>query len=522
MNNYEMDIIYNANNTDANYAYEKTIMDFFEQQVELYPDHPAALTKGDVITYRDFNNKTNALARYLREKGIGPNDIVGILLPRSIDMLVGIFAIMKAGGAYLPIDIDYPEKRLEFIIKDSQMNILLTDGDTPSFLINKINTVNLKEQGIYEGDYSNLPKLNSPDDLAYVIYTSGSTGNPKGVLIEHHSLVNRITWMQKAYPINHSDIIMQKTIYTFDVSIWEIFWWSMYGASVFLLEPKKEHNPKVIVDSIIKYGITVTHFVPSVFRMFLDYIEIKCNQEKLSYLKYIFTSGEKLAFAVVKRFYSLFEEYPVKLINLYGPTEATIDVTHFDCKDYKDYKQIPIGKPIDNTKMYILDEDNKVLPIGEEGELHIAGVGLARGYLGREDLTIEKFIYDENISSGRLYKTGDLARWLSDGNIEFLGRKDFQVKLRGLRIEIGEIEHHLLNICSIKDAVVLLKEAASGNQYLCAYVVTKKNYLKEDIVKVLKSVLPEYMVPQIFIELGEMPVKSNGKIDVENLPNNSN
>lgn len=508
------------NNEEKNCNFlNKNIIEYFEEQVKKSPDAIAVVTKDRSVTYGELDKKANVIANKLVKSGVKANDIVGIIISRSVEMIIGIFAVMKAGAAYLPMAVDYPQNRIEFIISDSNMKFILGCSYLKSILNNKVEYIDLDDADTYIGNENKPDIYIDPCSLAYVIYTSGSTGNPKGVMIEHRSLSNRIMWMQKEYPINKEDRILQKTVYTFDVSLWEIFWWSAQGASVFLLEPQKEHSPKSIVGAIRKYRVSVLHFVPSVFNIFLDYVSIKECASELSHIKYIFTSGEILKKTYVDSFYLTFNDTNIKLINLYGPTEATVDVTHFDCIDYKNYNTVPIGKGIDNIEIFILDENDDVITDDTIGELVIGGIGVARGYLNRDDLNKEKFFYNEKICSQKMYRSGDLARWYDDGNIEFLGRKDLQIKLRGLRIEIEEIEYNLMREKNIKEAIVNLVEDNMENQYLCAYIVSDTEIEKKELIDSLKLDIPEYMVPQLYVRLDEIPIKSNGKADRSKLPN---
>lgn len=497
----------------------KNVIDSFEEQVKKNPDAVAVVTKNETLTYGELNSKANVIANYLRENGVGANDIVGVIISRSIEMIIAIYAIMKAGAAYLPMSVDYPQNRVEFIIADSSIKFILGCCELKSIYKEKVNYIDLNDQSIYVGDDRNPNVRIKPSDLAYVIYTSGSTGNPKGVMIEHGSLNNRILWMQSEYPINQNDRILQKTVYVFDVSLWEIFWWATQGASVYLLESHKEHNPKLITYVINKFNVTVLHFVPSVFNVFLDYVSVKkCGKDLLS-VKYIFTSGEVLKKMYVNNFYSLFGKDNTRLINLYGPTEATIDVTHFDCIDYEKYDNVPIGKAIKNINIFIFDDNDEVITDDRVGELIIGGVGVARGYLNRDELTKQKFFYNKMIYEYKMYRSGDLAKWCKDGNIEFVGRKDLQIKMRGLRIEVEEIEQNLMLNSIIKEAIVDLVEDSMGNQYLCSYIVSDVEFDKNDIIEELKRNIPEYMIPKLYIRLEKIPIKSNGKTDRSKLPN---
>ncbi|MCC5439464.1 non-ribosomal peptide synthetase, partial [Clostridium botulinum] len=509
------EILYEFNDTKVGYPKDKTIHELFEAQVEKAPNNIVVVFEDKKLTYRELNERANSLAMMLRSNGVKADSIVGIMVERSLEMIVGIMAILKAGGAYLPIDPNYPKDRIEYMLKDSGSNILLSK----SYLVETIEFdgefIDLYNEEIFKNDITNLPRINNSKNLAYIIYTSGTTGKPKGAMIEHRSLVNRLNWMQNKYPISEKDTILQKTTYTFDVSVWEILWWSLVGAKVCMLSPNGEKDPMKIIETIDKYKVTTMHFVPSMLNVFMYCVEENRNNMDLSTLRQVFSSGEALNFKQVEKFYKEFGNGK-KLINLYGPTEATIDVSYFDCiNDGK--RVIPIGKPIDNTKLYIL-KNNKPVPVGVSGELYIAGDGLARGYVNRIKLTSEKFVDNPFEPGTKMYKTGDLARWLPDGNIEFLGRIDNQVKIRGFRIELGEIENRLLQHENIKEAAVLVKENKDSEKYICAYVVSKKNLEELDLKSHLKETLPEYMLPAYFVELEKMPLTANGKLNRRVLP----
>ncbi|HEX3048367.1 MAG TPA: amino acid adenylation domain-containing protein [Bacillota bacterium] len=380
----------------------------------------------------------------------------------------------------------------------------------------------------YQHDLRQLTDSSKPDGLgvsprgaAYVIYTSGSTGKPKGVMIEHHSVINRLLWMQHKYQLTPDDRILQKTPYTFDVSVWELFWWSWAGASVCFLEPNAEKDPNAIVTAIEKYQITTLHFVPSMLHAFLDFVEVQNLTGKLKSLRRVFASGEALSLPLVKKFQQVIHRrLDVQLHNLYGPTEATVDVSYFDCFESPEPELIPIGKPIDNIRLYIVDSNYQPQPVGIPGELWIAGAGVGRGYLNQPELTAEKFVSNsfQRETPQRIYRTGDLARWLPDGNIEFLGRIDHQVKIRGFRIELDEIENHLLGYESVQETVVITRKDSGGNQYLCAYFVGGRETTAAEIKDYLALKLPDYMIPAYFIRLDRMPLSANGKLDRKALP----
>ncbi|HLP47728.1 MAG TPA: amino acid adenylation domain-containing protein, partial [Candidatus Kapabacteria bacterium] len=418
-------ILFDFNDTETQYPKDKTIHQLFTEQTEKSPDRIAVVGGTAVetlratslqITYFELNEQSDHMAGLLIEKGVLADTIVAIMMERSVEMIIGIFGILKSGGAYLPIDPDYPQERIDYMLKDSKAKILITNKS-------EIRNPKLESprRGLQHSNFSNL---------AYVIYTSGSTGKPKGVMIEHCSLVNRLNWMQKAYPLDKRDTILQKTTFTFDVSVWEIFWWSIVGARLCLLPPGGEKDPEQITLAIERNYITTMHFVPSMLSVFLDYLKESNQTKKMSTLKWVIASGEALLPVHVERFNELLtRKNDVLLVNLYGPTEATIDVSYFNCLQKNEREIIPIGKPIDNINLYILDKNFHYQPIGVVGELYIFGAGLARGYLNNPELTAIKFISVSSVA--KIYKTGDLAKWLPDGNIEFLGRIDHQVKIRG-------------------------------------------------------------------------------------------
>ncbi len=517
-------ILNEFNNTKADYPDEITIQELFENQVKKTPANIAVICGERNITYHELNGKANKLARLLREKGVKPDTIVGIISERSMEMVVGILAILKAGGAYLPIDPGYPAERISYVLEDSKAKLLVTQNRFLEMVECKIPAIDLEEEENYQGEGSELEIVNTSRDLAYVIYTSGSTGNPKGAMIEHRSLVNRLNWMNKKYPIGENDTVLQKTPYTFDVSVWELLWWSFTGARVCMLAPGGEKDPAAILEAIEENRVTTMHFVPSMLNAFLEYLESGTDINRLSSLKQVFASGEALNAQQVKRFnHLLYRKTGTKLHNLYGPTEAAIDVSYFDCSTGEEFEVIPIGKPIDNIQLYILDKQNNLQPAGVPGELHIAGAGLARGYLNKESLTREKFVpcpyhCGKTDTHRRMYKTGDLARWLPNGEIEYLGRTDYQVKIRGFRIELGEIESRVAEYSFVKDAAVLAIDDENGEKCICAYVVSEIELDMRDLRVFLQKTLPYYMIPSYFVQMDKMPLSANGKLDRKALP----
>ena len=506
------------NQTTAEFSDKKVIYEFFEEQAEFHPDNIALSFQGETMTYKELNRKTNQLAHYLRSVGVKPDEPVGIMVERSFEMMIGIFAVLKAGGAYLPINPQLPEERICYYMEDSRASLLLTVLGMEKEKFEGVTYIFIDEYSKYE----NLPDTNldiavTSENIAYIIYTSGSTGKPKGVMIEHKSLVNRLTWMQKNFQITEDDTLLQKTSFSFDVSVWELFWWSMVGARLVLLKPHKEKDPRAIVKAINKDKVTIIHFVPSVLEMFLDYIGTKFDLTKIASLKYVVVSGEELSKKTALFFNELLEDYNISLWNLYGPTEATIDVTAFCSNGISDaIERIPIGKPIDNIQIYVLDGEGNRLPQDEVGELCIAGIGVARGYIHNERLTKERFI-DNPFGEGKMYKTGDLACWNANGELEYHGRMDYQVKIRGLRIELGEIESQLLVHHNLKKAAVIVRQMDLQNKTLIAFYQSTDNSEITDLKEYLGRVLPDYMIPAKFIRLDEFPINQNGKLDRNSL-----
>lgn len=514
-------VLYDYNDTQAIYPHSKLIHQLFEEQASETPDHIAVVEGERTLTYQELNERSNRLARLLREdKGVVPGELVAIMMERSFEMIISIMGILKAGGAYVPISPSFPLERKLYMLRDGDVKIMLVSSEqsanNPAF--DSVEIINLSTEDASNHDSSNLIPLGTPRDLAYVIYTSGSTGEPKGTMIEHHSVVNRLWWMQAKYPIGHGDTILHKTPFTFDVSVWELLWWSITGARMCLLSPGGEKEPSVILDTIHKHEVTVLHFVPSMLSEFMEQIEQSQRTEQLSSLRRVFVSGETLQKWHVERFYQgIAKELDIRLSNLYGPTEATVDVTYFDLERDLQYSVIPIGKPISNTQMYVLDKHGLPQPIGIPGELYIAGEGLARGYLNRQELTQEKFVLCHWAPNERMYRTGDLAKWMPDGNLAYLGRLDDQVKVRGYRIEIGEVEGKLQAFPGVHELVVTTMTDSDGNKQLCAYYTGDMN-LTSSLREHAVQVLPEYMIPDYFVQLDALPLTANGKIAKKLLP----
>lgn len=500
----------------ADFSAQETLSTLFEQRAAADPEAIAVRTNTlqHPWSYRQLQERVEGMSEMLHAQGVQPGDTVAIMMERSPEMLAAIFAILKRGAAYLPIDPAYPAERIDYILQDSGVEVIVAE---------RLLTLNLKRHySIVDGQaVPTVPaapacNLSAPMSLAYMIYTSGSTGWPKGVMIEHRSAVNRIEWMQERYPLDASDVILQKTPISFDVSVWELFWWSITGASVALLPPGAQKDPLEIIRTIREQKVTTLHFVPSMLQPFLDTLEQHSHLiEHVSSLRRVFTSGEALPPARVNQFRTLFSSLGNQapaLINLYGPTEATVDVSYFEIfpDSTADLTRIPIGYPINNTALRIMSRHDTRQPIGVAGELQIGGVGLARGYHNKPELTDEKFIFD---ADERWYRTGDLARWLPDGSIEYLGRIDNQVKIRGNRIELGEIQNTLENIAAITHAEVLPEHDDTRGTHLCAYYVANRDYTPEALRGLLLERLPEFMIPAKFIAVPLIPLTPNGKAD---------
>ncbi|KVC59383.1 non-ribosomal peptide synthetase [Burkholderia ubonensis] len=509
---------WNRTDTDFGAAAEQPLHRLFEQQVERTPDAVAAVHDDASLTYAELNLRANRLAHHLIALGVAPDSLVGVAMERSLDMIVALLAILKAGGAYVPVDPDYPAERVRFMIDNAQLRWLLTQQhllaalpDTDARLI----VVDRDADDFAAAPASNpTPALNG-DNLAYMIYTSGSTGRPKGALNTHRAATNRILWMQHAYTLGTDDAVLQKTPFSFDVSVWEFFWPLVTGARLVFARPGGQRETDYLVDLIAREGITTVHFVPSMLRAFLDHPDLDAH---CASLRRVVCSGEALPYDLQQRF---FERLDAKLYNLYGPTEAAVDVTAWECRRDDPHCNVPIGRPIANTRLYIVDAQMQPVPVGVAGELLIGGVPVGRGYHGEPELSAEKFIADpfSEDPQARLYRTGDLARYRADGNIEFLGRIDHQVKLRGLRIELGEIEATLASHPWVDAAVVALRGVDDGAR-LVAWLLSShpEAELIEAVRGHLQQRLPDYMVPSAFVVLTAFAHLPNGKLDRASLP----
>lgn len=468
------------------------------------------------LTYQQLDQRSNQLAHYLKKLGAGPEVPVAICMERSLELVVGLLGIMKAGAAYAPLDPGYPQERILYMLENSRAPILLIQEKLAGLLpATNVNVIKLDTNWASisrEQDTSPAVKI-SDENLVYVIYTSGSTGRPKGAMNTHQGLRNRLRWMQQQYGLTAEDSILQKTPFSFDVSVWEFFWPLMVGARLVMARPGGHQDPVYLAETIEKSKITTLHFVPSMLRAFLN----SGVAQKCSSLRRIICSGEALAIELARK---CRESIPAELHNLYGPTETSIDVTYWNCAESSEV--VLIGKPIANTQVYVLDSEMQPVPAGIGGELYLGGIGLGRGYLQQSSLTAEKFVPNpfHTEPGSRLYRTGDWVRWRVDGNLEFLGRRDEQVKLRGNRIELGEIEAALRQHPAVNDAAVLAREDSRGEKRLIAYVVAENEqaFLNGALRKYLQEKLPEYMVPELFVPLERLPLNPTGKLDRRALP----
>jgi amino acid adenylation domain-containing protein len=520
--NERQQVLYEWNATETEYPRERCVHELIEEQVEKIPEAVAVVFEDEVLSYGDLNRRANQLAHYLRGLGVGPDVRVGICLERGLEMMVGLLGVLKAGGAYVPLDPAYPQERLQYMLADSAPAVLLTQAGLQELFSGVGQGLPVVDLDFSAPPWRDQPATNpdhvwvglKPDHSAYVIYTSGSTGQPKGVMNTHKGILNRLQWMQEAYDLTPDDKVIQKTPFSFDVSVWEFFWPLMNGATLVLARPEGHKDPTYLIDVINSQQVTTLHFVPSMLQIFLE----EEGSESCRSIKRVICSGEALPLALQQHFFS---SSKAELHNLYGPTEASVDVTFWRCAPAKELETVPIGRPIANMQIFLLDQHMMTVPIGVAGELHIGGVGLARGYLGRAELTAQQFVSNPFAKEhgARMYRTGDLARWLADGTVEFLGRVDHQVKVRGYRIELGEIEARLVEHEAVREAVVMAREESAGDKRLVAYYTSVSGAIgTEELRRHLSALLPEYMVPAAYVHLEQLPLTPNGKLDRKALP----
>jgi len=499
---------------------ERLLHRLFQAQAARTPDAVAVLYGEKRLSYAELEARANRVAHALQACGVGADTVVPLCVERSLDMVIGMLGILKAGGAYLPVDPELPQQRIAYMLEEARAPIVLTQSHLAERLPGQPGrTLLLDAEAPDTGSQPTVPppERATADSIAYVIYTSGSTGRPKGVLVPHAAISNHMHWMQRVYPLGPSDAVLQKTGYGFDASVWEFFAPLMAGARIVMARSGGQLDPAYLAEAILAHGVTRLQLVPSQLRLLLEEPAFWCCAPPL---KHVFCGGEPLTAELCTEFYRRLPH--AALHNLYGPTEATIDATAWDCPREGVPSVIPIGRPIDNVRAYIVDTRLQPVPIGVAGELLIGGAGLARGYLERPELTAEKFLDDPyyHERGARVYRTGDLARWRADGTIEFLGRSDEQVKIRGYRIEPGEIEAAMRAHPDIRHAVVIAREDTSGERRLVAYYVAENQTpgLVDQLRSRIRITMPEYMVPTWFVPLAALPLTHNGKLDRTALP----
>ncbi len=502
------------NATQQDYPRDACVPQLVAGQAAATPDAVALVVGNQMLSYQQLNQRANQLAHSLQTLGVGPNVLVGLCVERSLDMVVGLLGILKAGGAYVPLDPSYPPDRLAFMVEDAQAPVLVTQQHLVSRLpARQAQVICLDADAAVLARQSTTDPLSAitADDLVYIIYTSGSTGRPKGVQITHGSLLNLVYWHQRVFAVTAVDRATQLTSPAFDATGWELWPYLTIGASVYLLDEDSRVAPALCRDWLVDHAITIT-FLPTALAEGVLALE----WPEATALRYLLTGADTLH-------HYPSPSLPFALVNNYGPTEATV-VTTYGLVPPTEHANLPpsIGRPIDNMQVYILDEHLRQVPIGEPGELHIGGAGLAKGYLTRPDLTEEKFIAHpfSNEPGACLYKTGDEARFLPDGQIAFMGRIDYQIKIRGYRIEPDEIMSVLIEHPAVQTSLVVAREDTAGDKRLVAYVVLSPGAVvtASSLRETLKERLPDYMIPATFVQLGSMPLTSNGKVDRRALP----
>lgn len=514
-------VVVEFNRTQVTYPAE-TLHGLFEAQAARTPEAVALVFEGQELSYGELNQRANQLAHWIQAKGVGPDCLVGIAIERSFEMVIGVVATLKAGGAYVPIDPGYPAERIKFMLEDAAPPVLLTQAHLLQVL--PINVAMDIAVLCLDRDWEQVAQLSADcpasgvdsEHLAYVIYTSGSTGQPKGAMNLHRGAVNRLLSTQDSYRLTSADRMLMKTPLGFDDSMRECFWSLMTGGRLVIARPEGHKEPEYLIRLIHEMRITAAHFVPAMLQAFVNEPEVKC----CTTLRHVVVGGEALPEQLLQQF---FQHLPAaRLYNLYGPTECGPDVTGWECRPGAYAGRIPIGRPVANTQIYILNEQREPVPVGVAGELYVGGAQVGRGYWNRPELTAERFVLDPFSSdlSARMYRTGDLAKWWPNGEIEYFGRVDFQVKIRGFRIELGEIEDVLRRHSNVEEVVVVVREESGGDKKLVAYLTAScgETVDVEDLRTYLRDKLPDYMVPAALMVLETMPLLPNGKLDRHSLP----
>ncbi|HEX6042720.1 amino acid adenylation domain-containing protein, partial [Longimicrobium sp.] len=510
----ERELLAGWNATERVYDPGASLHGLFEAQARKTPDAVAVQLDGETLTYARLDGRANQLARHLRGLGVGAETRVGVCAERSAELVIALLGVLKAGGAYVPIDPSYPADRIAYMLADAGVSVLLAQDRLAEALPPhgaRVVRVHADGAAIAAQSAEPLDIDVSPEQLAYVIYTSGSTGRPKGAMNAHRGIVNRLRWMQDEYGLDASDVVLQKTPFSFDVSVWEFFWPLMTGARLVLAKPGAHGDPAYLADLVAGQGITTLHFVPSMLQAFVDAgVAGRCTS-----LRRVVCSGEALPYDLVERVMDALPHAGIH--NLYGPTEAAVDVTYWAAEP-RERRTVPIGRPVANTRIHVLDGALNPVPVGVAGELYIGGVQVGRGYLDRPALTAEKFVPDPFSADpgARMYRTGDRARWTAEGEVEYLGRVDFQVKVRGFRIELGEIESALRGAPEVADCAVVVRGDGPGGPRLVAYVVGAAD--ADGLRARLRRALPDYMVPAAFVTLAALPLTASGKLDRRALP----
>ncbi|TCP59316.1 amino acid adenylation domain-containing protein [Tumebacillus sp. BK434] len=526
------------NDTVRDYELDETLLVPFARQAEGHPDRLALCGAGGAMTYGELHARSNQIAQLLQAQGIGRGDLVGLFMTRQTDLFSALYGILKAGAAYVPIDPDYPVERVRYMAQDSGIKALLTeaahlpaaqdmlagtDGLQTLVVLGAADAAAVQPAGngassvLTEADVRVQPDaapdaISQPDDLAYMIYTSGSTGNPKGVRITHRAIVNRLCWHQEQFAAVPDDVVAQRTSVCFDVSVWELFWAHRHGAAVTVIPPATVKDPYALLRHLQDEQVSVIHFVPSLFAMFAGVMkQVEAAKRQLPALRWVITSGEALPAPTVGQWFDLYPQ-GAKIANLYGPTEAAVDVS-CSVLEEKPAGNVLIGKPIANTRLYVLDKAGQRCPVNVKGELYIAGVQLAEGYHNKPEQTAAAFLPNTQEPGGRMYKTGDLARVLPDGNIEYLGRIDSQVKVRGFRIELGEVEQMLARHEAVTAAAVVTRTGPDGNLELAAFYTSEEALAPAALKEFLQARLPAHLLPAHLVLLPRLPLSPNGKID---------